>query len=528
MNKQLTILRHWAWLLVASVLLAGGVAYMVSNSIPPTYEAQAKLDVGDPLGSGSPDQNQIVIPQQLVRFYVDRADRSLYQSVADRLPGTEKADSLQAKVQVAASTDSAQIVITAQDGDRNKAAAIANAVGDALIAIAPPVGNKTAYDKAIDDQIAAITIQMDKATAEQKRLEARPSPKPQQRARLDFLTQQLNSLRATLATLLSASKPATNSVSFAQQAVPPVAPSSPRILLNTALAALVGLLIAAAVAFLFEHLDDTLKTASDVEAIVGASTLGLIAKMKGDRRRQEIYRLVTLVYPRSPTAEAYRTLRANVEFASVDTPTKTLLVTSPSQGDGKTTTAANLAVAFAQAGKRTVLVDADLRKPGVHRIFNLPNRRGLTSLLQAADLSVGSVSQVTDQDGLRIITSGPLPPNPAELLGSERFHKILQQLGEESDIVVLDSPPVSAVADAAILASTADGTIVVVQAGRTRSGHARHGREALAKAGARVLGSVINRVPKRSVESFYYYYEGYTETDAAIMPQPPARQGGVH
>ncbi len=276
-----------------------------------------------------------------------------------------------------------------------------------------------------------------------------------------------------------------------------------------------------------EHLDDTLKTASDVEAIVGASTLGVVAKLPGGRRRSEIYRLVTLVYPRSSAAESYRTLRANIAFASVDAPMKTLLVTSSSQGEGKTTTAANLAVAFAQAGKRTVLVDADLRKPGVHRIFNLTNRRGLTSLLLASDVSPGSVGQETDQDGLQIITSGPLPPNPAELLGSERFHAVLQQLGEEFDVVVLDSPPVSGVADGAILASIADVTVVVVQAGRTKIGQATHARQALTKAGARVLGSVINQVPKRSVENLYYYYGGYGEGDAVVMPQPPAPHRGV-
>ena len=250
--------------------------------------------------------------------------------------------------------------------------------------------------------------------------------------------------------------------------------------------------------------------------------------MKGNRRRREIYRLVTLVYPRSSTAEAYRTLRANIEFASVDSPTKTLLVTSPSQGEGKTTTAANLAVAFAQAGKRTVLVDADLRKPGAHRIFNLPNRRGLTSLLLAPDVDAGidrpgnrpgrasdhhqrsTAAEPGRAPGLRSI-----PRDPAS------------SLARSSTSIVLDSPPVSAVADAAILASIADVTIVVVQAGRTKSGHARHSREALAKAGARVLGAVINRVPKRSVETFYYAYGGYGDSDVVVMPYPPARQGGV-
>jgi non-specific protein-tyrosine kinase len=525
-NRQWTILRRWAWLLVVSVALAGGAAFMVSRTIPPTYEAQAKLGVGQFLNLQNPDPNQITIARELVQFYVDRADRSVYQAAADSLGPPASAESLLTAVDVVAATDSAKILITAQDGDPTRAAQIANAVARALVAVAPP-DTKTQVDVLIEEQIAAINDQIAKAQAELQRLEALPSPKPVQRTRIDNLTQQLNGLRSNLTTLLVSSKPPTNSVAIDQPAVPPTAPSSPRILLNTALAGLIGLLIAAAIAFVVEHLDDTLKTASDVAAVVGASTLGLIPKMKGNRRRSEIYRLVTLVYPRSSAAESFRTLRANIEFASVDRPMKTLVVTSPSPGEGKTTTAANLAVAFAQAGKRTVLLDADLRKPGVHRIFNLTNRRGLTSLLTAPDLSPGSISQETDQEGLQIITSGPLPPNPAELLGSDRFHAILQQLGEEFDIVVLDSPPVSAVADGAILASIADATIVVVQAGRTKSGQAGLGREALTKAGARVLGSVINQVPKRSVENFYYYYGSYGETDVVAMPQPPVQQRGV-
>ncbi len=177
MNRQLSVLRRWAWLLVASVALAGGAAFMVSRTIPPTYEAQAKLGVGQFLILQNPDPNQITIAQQLVRFYVDKADRSLFQAVAEKLPGSDPAE-LQARVQVAASTDSAQILISAQDGDPTRAAVIANAVGDALIAVAPPVGSKTAYDKIIDDQIAAITGQIGKAESEQQTLEALSSPKP--------------------------------------------------------------------------------------------------------------------------------------------------------------------------------------------------------------------------------------------------------------------------------------------------------------------------------------------------------------
>ena len=193
-------------------------------------------------------------------------------------------------------------------------------------------------------------------------------------------------------------------------ASPPVVPASPRVLLNTILvAALVGLLGALGIVFLFDRLDDTVKSTEEVEEVTGLPTLGTITKMESGKGRNEIYRLATVLYPHSAVAEAYRGLRTNIEFASIDHPVKTLLVTSSIPGEGKTTTAANLAVAFAQAGHRTILLDADFRKPGVHRIFNLPNAQGLSGLLRTDATGIDDAAQATEQENLRVITTGPLP-----------------------------------------------------------------------------------------------------------------------
>jgi capsular exopolysaccharide synthesis family protein len=265
------------------------------------------------------------------------------------------------------------------------------------------------------------------------------------------------------------------------------------------------LLLALGFAFLREYLDDTVKSSEDVEAVAGLPTLGTIVKMRAARGQSEIYRLAAILYPRARPAEAYRTLRTNVEFAAVDTPVRTLLVTSSIPGEGKTTTAANLAVVFAQAGRRTILLDADFRKPGVHRIFDLPNTHGLSSLLRSDETGIDDVAQVTEQENLLVITTGPLPPNPAELLGSQRMRIILGRLAGAADLVVVDSPPLQAVADAAILASITDGTLFVIDAGRTRRGAIRGARETLAKADARALGVALNRLPERSTSGSYYY-----------------------
>ena len=277
-----------------------------------------------------------------------------------------------------------------------------------------------------------------------------------------------------------------------------------------------GLLLAVGIVLALEYLDDTVKSSDDVEAVTGLPTLGTILKMKGDGGRSEIYRLATLLYPRSPAAEAYRTLRTNVEFATVDEPARTLLVTSSIPGEGKTTTASNLAVAFAQSDRRVILLDADLRKPGVHKLFGLPNTVGLTSLLRRDEAGIDDVAQATEQANLRVITTGPLPPNPAELLRSQRMRTILEQLTAAADLVILDSPPLQAVTDAAILASITDGTLLVVDAGRTRRGAARNGREALAKADARTLGAALNRLSGRAAGDYVYYdYYGTSGKDAA-------------
>jgi protein-tyrosine kinase len=240
--------------------------------------------------------------------------------------------------------------------------------------------------------------------------------------------------------------------------------------------------------------------------------------MRGGGRR-EPYRLATLLYPRSSKAEGYRTLRSNIEFSALDAPIRSLLVTSAVPGEGKTVTAANLAVVFAQAGRRVLLVDANLRKPGVDAIFNLGNAQGLTTLIRGDETSLEAVAQETQVEHLQVVTTGPLPPNPAELLGSQRMHAILNQAKTEHDLVILDSPPLQVVTDAAILSSFTDGTLLVIDARHTRRAAIRQAREALAKADARVLGAVLNRLPDRKYSDDHDYYgRAYGLADATPDP----------
>ena len=287
-----------------------------------------------------------------------------------------------------------------------------------------------------------------------------------------------------------------------EPALPVQEPIRPRPLMNTALAAAVGLMLAAGIVFLIEYLDDTLKTPEDVERVLGVPVLGFVAEMQYKKKSaEEVY--VTR-QPRSPVSEAFRSLRTNLEFAAVQKPIRTLLVTSPGPSEGKTTIAANLAVIFSQAEKRVALMDADMRRPRVHRLLGMSNREGLSNLFlnQTRAFSVGRGRE--DLPHLLVITSGSLPPNPAELLGSEKMNHILEELRGPLDMVIIDTPP-SLVADAQVLSAKVDAVLIVIQPGTTHAEAAKASLDMFKRAGARVVGVVLNRIPRNRS----YYYGGY-------------------
>jgi non-specific protein-tyrosine kinase len=201
--------------------------------------------------------------------------------------------------------------------------------------------------------------------------------------------------------------------------------------------------------------------------------------------------LISLRNPRAPASEAYRTLRTNLLFSSLDKPLRTLLVTSSAPDEGKSTTIANLAVTMAQAEQRVILVDCDLRRPGMHTIFGLSNEQGLTTVILEQGESPLPL-QETAVPGLSLLASGPLPPRPADLLGSQRMERLIERLKAEADIVLFDTPPVTAVTDAAVLATRLDGALLVFQAGHTRRERAREARRMLEKVKANIVGVVLN------------------------------------
>jgi capsular exopolysaccharide synthesis family protein len=214
--------------------------------------------------------------------------------------------------------------------------------------------------------------------------------------------------------------------------------------------------------------------------------------------------LITHLNPKSPIAEQYRTIRTNIDFSLADRNLRSLVVTSSGPGEGKSMTTANLAVVMAQQGRKVLLVDADLRKPTVHYTFRLINTEGLSNLLTKR-ATLADVVTKTDVDNLYVITSGPIPPNPAELLSSRAMHDFMTQALGIFDIIIFDTPPVLAVTDAQILSSQADGTVLVVASGTTEKDAALEAKDLLQKSQARILGVVLNRQPIKNSRYYYYY-----------------------
>jgi capsular exopolysaccharide synthesis family protein len=219
--------------------------------------------------------------------------------------------------------------------------------------------------------------------------------------------------------------------------------------------------------------------------------------------------------PRSPVAEAYRVTRTNIDFATLDKPSKVMLITSARDGEGKTTTSMNLAATFAMSGRRILLVDVDLRRAGLTRKFTLRSKPGLSSaLMQSAD---EDVSYGTDIDTLRVVPSGPFPPNPAELLGSLRMREWVKEMSKQYDLIVLDAPPILSLADTRMLAPLADNVLMVVDPSLSTRRLVRQARLALDAVGARILGIVVNKGLFHSDQhyyyNYYYYYSAYTAAD---------------
>jgi len=315
--------------------------------------------------------------------------------------------------------------------------------------------------------------------------------------------------------LLPFDQPLANGGEVIQRAALPTSPSSPNYPSNLAIALLVGLVLGVLLASVRERLDDRLRGSRDLDVQMGAPILATIPKVDAWKKRETAL-MITRESPKGPTAEAYRTLRTNLDFIARDGDFRVLLLTSPVAGEGKTTTVANVAATLAQTGKRVIAVSLDLRKPRLHRFFSLSNAEGVTSILRGESTLGQSAQKPEGFDTLRVLGSGPVPSNPAEMLASAAMNSLMEDLRTYADIVVLDTPPVLAVSDALILAPKCDGVVVIADSRTTSRAAAAHAREQLGQVGANIVGCVLNNFDPHQVSyypssyrDYYYAYPSY-------------------
>jgi polysaccharide biosynthesis transport protein len=484
------LLWHWAWLILLVGVLAGVIAYGINEIIPPVYETTTQLLIVENPAPNLSQYEAVLTSEHVMTTYAQMMTNKLVlQSVINSMGLPFTLDQMSKAISVTPITDTQMIQVKVSGNDPVLIAKIANTLIKNFIIQIKPI------------QTANI-VQVD-------------------------------------------------------EALPPLIPVSPKKGLNSAISALVAVFLAAGGILAFDAFDDTLRTPDTISTSLGLPVLGVIVHYELGSKP------ITQEQPNSPISEAFRNIRTNLEFSKNGKPLRTIVVTSPSPGEGKTLVSANLAVAFAQGGKNVILMEADLRGPTIHKWINLSTSHGLSSMLMQnmADLNLtleglvhrarilnsstrpvvpfqnaqnelqdknavniiskadndassvvltlNSIVRKTETEGLFMITSGNFPPNPTELLGSEKMDLILKKLEDDADIIIIDTPPTLPVSDTMALANKVDGVLLVIRPGITTLTAARQALMDLRRVNARIIGIVLNNIDLRKSGYKYYYGKDY-------------------
>jgi non-specific protein-tyrosine kinase len=509
-RRYFALIWRWWWMIGLATLLAAVTAYLVSQRMTPIYQASTTLLINEASANRTTDYTSILTSERLARTYTEMLSKKpVLQAVIDDLGLNLEVKDLLKMISVELVRDTQLIEVKVENPDPVLASDIANRLV-AKFAEQTQALQASRYASSkqnLEDQLTRIDEQIQTTSKQINSLGTGTEANPER----DRLEAALAQYRQTYASLLQsyeqvrvAEAGSTSNVVQIDPATTPETPVRPRPLRNAALAGAVGLFMAIGIVFLIEALDDTIKGPEDIVRIIGLPVLGLIIRYETNEGM-----LITIAEPRSPVSESFRSVRTNLQFTSVDKPIRTLLITSPSPSDGKTTIAANLGVVIAQNGKRVALIDADLRRPNIHKVFDIPNRMGLSGLFVMPEVNLDGSLQKTVTEGLYTLPAGDVPPNPAELLGSEKLSEILRLVSEKADMVIIDSPPIVAVTDSAVLAHRVDGVILVVKPGVTKMAAARQAFEQLNRVGANVVGVILNEVDFAQSRYHYYQYKGY-------------------
>jgi capsular exopolysaccharide synthesis family protein len=518
LRQYFAVIWRWLWLIVLGTLLAGGTAYLVSRNMIPIYRASSTLLISEARDPGVVDYSVLQTSERLAKTYAERfTKRPVLEEVSARLGLDIGADEFAVEIAVSPVRDTQLIELNVESSDPQLAMDIANILPEVFIErnTEMQLSRFASSKENLSKQLALIESDMEATQQAINDLQDSDSAADQtELARLQTILTQHQSNYASLLSsyedIRLAEIQSIDNIIVDEPAELPDDPIKPRKLQNTLLAAVVGCMLAVGVAFLIEYRDDTIKSSEDVSQALGLSTLGVITRFHSTDDQD---RLITAAHPRSPISEAYRALRTNIQFSTVDKPLRTLLVTSVNPVEGKTTTVANLGTVMAQAGLSVIVVDSDLRRPALHQSFEVSRNLGLTNALLDKNPNPDGYLQTTEVENLRVLACGPLPPNPSELLNSQRMKELIEQLEKEADVLLFDSPPILAVTDASILANQVDGVLLVVDSGTTRRAVAQRGGEQLDKVGANVLGVALNKLSRKGAGGYYYYYYYYSSED---------------
>jgi non-specific protein-tyrosine kinase len=514
-NKQryLLLFWHWTWLIILSGAVSAGCAYFFLIRTIPVYETSTKVLVIAAPAFLTTSSNSILTSQNLVPTYADMLiDESVLGEVINRLKLTQTTSSLASMISIDPVSNTSTIKISVDGTNRAQIAQIANTLAAVFIEkINALQSNRfTSTKDNLQKELTSIDNLLQAAVADEA-----AATDPAVKSQLDAKVLQYRSMYATVLTNYEQARLAEVQASSSVVQIG-VAGSSyvqvkPTTLTSTLFAAILGLLLAAGFVFIQDAFDNTIKSADEIVHVLKLPVVGVIYK------HYSINGPIAQMEPRSPAADAFRSLRTNLQYADVDHPIRSILITSPTAGDGKSTVSTNLAVVLAQADHKVTLIDTDFHYPAVHERMNLSNTRGLTTLLGRPLIILEDILLSANVNGLSIITAGEvIPPNASEILASKKMAAVLAMLLEQGNMVILDSPPVLPIADAKILAPLVDGVLLVVKPGQTTLHDARQAVENLNQVKARIIGVILNQV-ELSHSRYGYNYKGYDDRHSSLI-----------
>ena len=502
LKNYLYPLRRWWWLIAAATLAAALTSFLVTLGQPKVYMSVTTLMIGRAIEDPNPSSNDFYLSQRLAASYADIANREGVRNATmealnlDWLPAYRARDLANSQL----------LEISVTDTNPYRAQVVANELAHQLI-LQTPTGSRPGQQEReafVNQQLDLLQVQITQTRDDIDKLQADLGNMVSAR-QIDDTQKQIAALQGKLSTLQSnyanllsnTQQGAVNTITVIEPAGLPKRPIGPNRVLSILIASVIGMVMAGGAAYVLEYLDDTMKTPQEIEKAIGYPIIGYIGETDSETNLPFVFN-----HPRHPMAETYRSLRTNLEFASVDKPLKTLVITSSDTGEGKTSVVTNLAVVEAQGEKNVVVMDADMRMPSMHKSFDMRLEPGLSEVFRGR-ANLDQALHAWKDSSVEVLPAGSIPPNPSELLASKKMDMIFDSLKESKDLVIVDGPPFI-VTDAAVLADKVDGVLVVVRPGYARKAAVKSMMDQINRSKARVVGVVLNRIPRKLMP----YYSG--------------------